>query len=171
MTRNTAAAGTKAGIRLRPGRPGDVAAAIDVFQAAVHGLAARDYTPAQCHAWAPCTVERTAWCNRWAEHRVWVAVDDAGAEVGFAEAAAYGHIAMLYDDPAVARRGIASSLLAAAEAAARAGGVDGLFTEASLTARPFFQRHGFAVVAPETVARHGQFLRRFRMTKALHKGL
>ena len=38
---------------------------------------------------------------------------------------------------------------------------------ASVTARPFFERHGFRVIAPQTVAKRGQSLLNFRMDKPL----
>nr|WP_232630084.1 GNAT family N-acetyltransferase [Methylobacterium sp. Leaf118] len=67
--------------------------------------------------------------------------------------------------PGFGRRGVARALVAAAEAHAVALGLDGLTTEASLTARPFFEAVGFRVLAEETVERGGQRFRRYRMRK------
>ena len=48
-------------------------------------------------------------------------------------------------------------------------GTDAAFTEASLTARPFFERCGFLLTREEVVMRHGSALRRFAMRKSLRR--
>jgi putative acetyltransferase len=53
------------------------------------------------------------------------------------------------------------------EAAARNQELPRIFTEASLTARPFFERRGFVVVAAQQVEKRGQTLANFRMEKTL----
>ena len=78
-----------------------------------------------------------------------------------------GHIAFLYSAPAYARRGVASALYRRVESAWIAAGVRELRTEASLLARPFFERHGFDVVEEQTVRRGGVFLRRYAMRKSV----
>jgi putative acetyltransferase len=76
-----------------------------------------------------------------------------------------GYLDMLYVHPEFQRCGVASALVHCAETSARARGVTTLSTEASLTARPFFERHGFHLVATQTVVRRGQPMRNFRMTR------
>jgi putative acetyltransferase len=49
------------------------------------------------------------------------------------------------------RRGIAAALYSHAEAQAQQYGVQHVWTQASLTARPFFERVGFVVIAEQTV--------------------
>jgi len=107
---------------VRAGRADDIAAAVDLFRAAVHGLAARDHSPEQCRAWAPDAIDPMAWQRRWAGRAVWVAVGSGGEPVGFAEVGPDGHLDMSYEHPAAAGQGVASVLLAEAEAAARAAG-------------------------------------------------
>jgi putative acetyltransferase len=63
--------------------------------------------------------------------------------------------------------GVASALLGAVEASARAQGLPEIFTEASLTARPFFEQRGFSVLAAQLVEKRGQILKNFRMKKIL----
>jgi putative acetyltransferase len=63
--------------------------------------------------------------------------------------------------------GIASRLLRTVEASARARGLLRLFTEASITARPFFEHRGFRVIAPHCVKRWAQEFLNYRMDKQL----
>jgi putative acetyltransferase len=63
--------------------------------------------------------------------------------------------------------GIGSRLLSDIETRARALGARRLYTEASLTARPFFQRRGFRVVRENEVERSGVRLRNVIMERTL----
>jgi putative acetyltransferase len=78
-----------------------------------------------------------------------------------------GHIDLLYIHPDFQSRGVASMLLWRLEASAEARGLVRLFTEASITAKPFFERRGFRVIAAQTVLRRGQALANFRMERRL----
>ena len=122
---------------MRPAKPQDIGAASALFRASVHGLAAGDYTPEQCRAWAPDVIDAAAWVRRWAARAVWVAAGGDGTLAGFAEAEPDGHLDMLYVHPFAALLGVATRLLAAVEASGRTAGLRCLFTEASLTVRPF----------------------------------
>ena len=153
-------------IVLRPYRPSDVDALIALFRDSVRRVALRDYTPEQLRAWAPDAIDRERWVQRCAEHRTWVAEIDQSV-VGFIELEAAGHIDMLYVDADHQLQGIARALLETAEAAARETRLVRLFAEASLTARGFFQRQGFVVIAAQTVRRADEDLANFRMEKAL----
>jgi hypothetical protein len=53
------------------------------------------------------------------------------------------------------------------ETAARDGGLGRIFTEAGITARPVFERHGFRVTAEQSVECRGQWLTNYRMERPL----
>ena len=61
--------------------------------------------------------------------------------------------------------GIASELLDRTEAEARRLGLRRLYTEASITAEPFFRSRGFSTVRPQTVEVRGHTFRNFVMDK------
>jgi putative acetyltransferase len=65
------------------------------------------------------------------------------------------------------RRGIGRQLLAAVVAEARRVGLARLFTEASITARPFFEAQGFAVLASQVVRCRGAEFVNYRMERVL----
>ena len=52
-------------------------------------------------------------------------------------------------------------------ASARARGLLRLFTEASITARPFFEHRGFRVIAPQRMIRWAEEFLNYRMDKSL----
>jgi putative acetyltransferase len=66
-----------------------------------------------------------------------------------------GHIGCLYAHHDFQGLGAGKGVYDAIEGFAREAGIGRLFTEASITARPFFERQGFSLVRPETVVRRG----------------
>jgi putative acetyltransferase len=135
-----------------------------VFLGAIRQVASRDYTQAQIDAWAQ--VDRAIWETRRFSRPTWVAVVD-GTVAGFTDLESDGHLDMMFVHPGYQGIGVASMLLAQAEAAAMAQGLAHIRTEASVTARPFFARRGFRVLAQQQVAIRGQLLTNFRMRKTL----
>src|SRR4051794_76673 len=81
-----------------------------VFRAAVHGTASRDYTPEQIQAWAPPTVDEARWHKRRSAARTYVACLN-GAVVGFSDFTDDGLLDMLFVHPDVGRRGVARALI------------------------------------------------------------
>lgn len=74
---------------------------------------------------------------------------------------------MLYVDPAAGRRGIATALLDRVLGLSRAAGAEAIETDASITARPFFERHGFVVVTQQTPTVRGVEMTNFKMRRLL----
>lgn len=153
-------------LQLRDHGPDDAPATLRVFRRAITVTAARDYTPEQVAAWAPDDIDPDAWADRRAAARTRVAVRD-GAVVGFTDVDAAGCVDMLFVDPAAARQGVARALLDWAVRAAAADGATELTTHASITARPFFEAHGFVVVAEQHPVRRGVTLTNYRMRRPL----
>jgi putative acetyltransferase len=153
-------------IDIRRYRPGDLAGLIALFRDTVRRINGRDYSPQQVMAWAPDQIDARQWRHRFDNKAVWVA-DLDGAPVGFVDVARDGLIDMLYVHADHQGRGIASLLLRTVEASARTHGLMRLFTEASITARPFFEHRGFRVIAPQRVMRWAQEFLNYRMDKAL----
>jgi putative acetyltransferase len=76
---------------------------------------------------------------------------------------------MLYLRKDAVGRGVGSQLYLALEQVARERGLGRISTEASITARPFFERQGFRVVGEQVVARRGARLTNFAMEKSLRR--
>jgi putative acetyltransferase len=142
----------------------DLDGVITVFLRGIREVAARDYDQAQIDAWAQA--DRDGWRARRASRPTWVAVDGETI-IGFADLEPDGHLDMMFVHPAHQGRGIATALLSTVEDAARSLGLATVCTEASITARPFFARRGFQVVAGQQVAKRGQILGNVRMRKTI----
>jgi putative acetyltransferase len=154
---------------IRPFNESDVASLVGLYQDSIHRLASPFYTPAQLAAWAPDQMDHERWKWRLASQVTLVAEQD-GLIAGFATVDLQGHLDFLFTHPDFTRQGVATRLCQAVEARLRAGGVARMVTEASVAARPFFDRFGFVLEAEEYVECRGQRLRRFRMYKEIGGG-
>jgi len=67
------------------------------------------------------------------------------------------------------RRGIGRQLLTAVVAEARRVGLARLFTEASITAQPFFEAQGFTTLAPQVVTCRGEEFVNYQMEMVLRE--
>ncbi len=137
-----------------------------LFYETVRTVNLGDYSPEQVRAWAPEPPDPAAWHERMSGRHTLVA-EKGGEVLGFAELEESGHLDMLYCRADAVGRGVGSLLYAAVEERARGLGLGRISTEASITARPFFARRGFAVLRRNTVWRQGTALTNFSMEKAL----
>jgi putative acetyltransferase len=144
----------------------DIDALLDLFRDSVRNVARRDYSEEQVLDWAPDDLDRQAWASKCASQRTFVAALD-GTLVGFGDLEADGHLAMMFVRSRFQRRGIASMLLEQIEASARRLHIARLYTEASVTAKPFFEQRGFRTMAPQVVSKRGQEFINYRMEKIL----
>ncbi|WP_049736066.1 GNAT family N-acetyltransferase [Rhizobium ecuadorense] len=150
-------------ILIRSYQPEDADATIEIFLRAVREVSSRDYSPAQIEAWAKVE-DRSLWAERRISRSAWIAEID-GEPVGFSDLTGDGCLDMMFVHPEFQGRGVASRLLSRVELEALRLGFKRIHTEASRTARPFFERKGFRVIARQTVEKRGQSLENFRMEK------
>lgn len=155
-------------VQLRNYNPSDAAATREVFFRAVHETASHDYTAEQCAAWAPREADLYAWNEKLLGNRTIVAVQDDRV-IGFSDARPNGYIDMMFISPDAVRRGVASALLQRVTDRAGAEGVRELTALASITARPFFERHGFVCDQERHPVMHGVRMTNFSMSKVLYR--
>lgn len=147
---------------IRPYERKDAEAIVTLFYDAVRTVAAADYTPEQLAAWAPEVPDPAVWHQRMARRHTLV-VEEKGEILAFAELDDSGVLDMFYCRRDVQRQGIGSWLFSKIQARARALGLERMVTEASITARPFFERQGFSMVKENRIERVGVELTNFTM--------
>jgi GNAT superfamily N-acetyltransferase len=152
--------------RIRDYEQADAPAIARLFYDTVRSVNRADYSEEQVEAWAPAIPDAGEWHDRMAGRKTLVA-EEGGEVVGFCELDEDGHLDMLYVRKDAVGRGIGRSLYEAAERAARGWDLGRIFTEASVTARPFFERRGFRVLSERRVSRQGVELTNFAMDKSL----
>lgn len=133
----------------------------ELFYNTVHTVNAKDYSWEQLDAWATGQVDIEAWNRSFLAHHTVVAQQD-GKIVGFGDMDETGYLDRLYVHMDYQRRGVATAICNALESNARSA----VFTtHASVTARPFLEKRGYAVVREQQVERKGVLLTNFVMRK------
>jgi putative acetyltransferase len=137
-----------------------------LFHETVREINIRDYSSDQVEAWAPDDIHFRDWEKICSSRFTYVA-DDKGVIAGFGELEPNGHIDCFYCHKNYQRCGVGSQIYQAIEAKALDLGVNHLITEASITAKPFFQRMGFSIVKEQEVACRGEIFINYVMEKLL----
>ncbi|WP_428635215.1 GNAT family N-acetyltransferase [Sedimenticola sp.] len=139
----------------------------DLFYQSVHAIDSSVYTPEQKKAWAPTPVDYSRWSERLSKKKPFVAMLE-NRVVGFIELDADGYIDCIYTHPDFQGMGVASALYKYLVAEAKGRGIERLYVEASLIAKPFFEHRGFSVIKKNEVKRNGVSLVNFSMEKYLN---
>ena len=139
----------------------DCAELAELFYDTVHTVNDKDYTRKQLDAWATGEINLEAWNESFQAHHTVVAEMD-GKIVGFGDMDETSYLDRLYVHKDYQRRGVATAICDALEQNAKAAEFT---THASITARPFFEKRGYAVVREQQVERRGELLTNFVMRK------
>jgi putative acetyltransferase len=135
-------------VNVRPMRPEDARAFLEVHHASVRGLAAADYPPAVIEAWAPMPVSDASIANVAAnpDNEVRIVAEAGGTVLGLGVLIPEKReLRACYVSPAAARRGVGTALVRELERIARAHGVAALRLNSSLSAEPFYRALGYTV--------------------------
>ncbi len=153
-------------MQIRQFEPQDAEPIARLFHETVRQVNIRDYSSEQVQAWAPDNLYFRNWAAVCANRFTYVA-DMRGIIVGFGELETNGHIDCFYCHKDYQRCGVGRQIYQAIAVKALELTLDCLFVEASITAKPFFQRMGFSVVKAQQVNCRGQVLINYQMEKVL----
>lgn len=141
---------------------------LDLFRDTIRRVNSKDYSPAQIAAWASDEIDPEAWANRFTGRLVLVAVSAIPESKlpdskptprfrlgGFCDLEPSGHLDRFYVSADCQGLGIGRLLFEHLQAEIRDWPIDRIWTEASITARPFFERIGFELIRPQTVLCRG----------------
>lgn len=145
---------------IREYKPADCAELAALFYNTVHAVNAKHYTKEQLNAWATGTVDLEKWNQSLLEHNSFAAIEDE-IIVGFGDIDKTGYLDRLYVHKDYQQMGIATRLCNELEKM-----VEGkIVTQASITAKPFFEKRGYTVLKEQQVERHGIYLTNYIMEK------
>lgn len=133
---------------IRPASIDDAEGICDVHHSAVKALAGGEYDNDTLNAWHNAmTVEKAAEAIEKPDLLAFVAEEggEGGAVVGFALMSS-GLVNAIYVHPRSQGKGVGSRLFTTIEEESVSAGAGSLTLNASLNARPFYERHGFHVV-------------------------
>ena len=153
-------------IGLRPYLPSDTRRCLQIFVTSIAELASEDYDEEQRDAWIAAFDDEKAFAKRLGAMLTLVATVDREA-VGFVCLKGADVVDMIYVDPEYARRGVATAMLDALTRLAASRGAARLTADVSDTAKPLFEKQGFAGERRNLVTLGDQWLANTTMSKTL----
>lgn len=139
---------------------------INLFRETILTVNIGDYSEKQVEVWANSITNAEVWEKRLEESFTYVAVIDKQI-VGFGNLNKKSEVDLIYIHKDYQRQGIASKLLAQIEKNAKLMCLTEMFTEASITAKPFFELQGYKVLKKQTKNLKGTDFVNFIMKKNL----
>lgn len=156
-------------MEIRAYQESDISQLISLFYETVHSVNKQDYSQEQLDAWAP-KEEKAFKLNAWStslHQNITYVAEMNGCIVGFSDMTLEGHLDRLFVHKDFQGQGIAFALVKNLELKARELGLHEMDTEASITAKPFFERQGYQLISQQSVERKGVLLVNYRMRKKL----
>lgn len=135
-----------------------------LFHQSIRRISAKDYSEEQVKAWAPDERDLKEWALSFNNKIVFIADKDKKI-AGFGELEQNGHIDRFYVHPDYAGTGVGKFIYQGLEAEAKRMKLPMIFVEASITAKPFFEKMGFAMTLKQTVYRKEVAFINYKMTK------
>lgn len=156
-------------MKIRPFEPGDEVELRRLFNETIRSIGASDYTPEQLEAWASRHHDANAWRKQMRRRKPAVAIIEQ-VIVGYADVQRTGLIDHFFVHPGWQRRGVGRRLMAEIERQATALDLRSLHSNVSITARPFFEAHGFTIAHSQEVEIGKVVLKNYRMNRTLPIG-
>ncbi len=158
---------------IRQGNLTDISQLSELFQETVLSVNRKDYTEAEVADWASCGKDAERWKELFLRFRFFVAEDKDKNIIGFTSISDTGFLHSMFVHKDHQRQGIADALLKHATQYAQEQGAWFLEAEVSQTARPFFEKNGFFVIARQQRKARNLYLTNWRMKKhlPLHHGI
>lgn len=153
-------------MKIRHFIPNDAPLLRKLFHDTVHTINAQHYTPEQLDAWAPTEYDQERWQKSFDNKICYVAEKD-GELIGFIDLAQDGYLDRLFVHKNFQGQGVAWTLFKLLEKEARVKNITTLTTEASITAKTFFEKQGFIVVREQQKLHNGSMFINYLMQKAL----
>ena len=151
----------KSTVTVRNYRSSDCEKVAELFYETVHTVNAENYTAEQLFAWAKDERQLQTRKNDFIKQHTLIAEID-GNIVGFGSMTDAGCLDLLYIHKDFQRKGLATKLCDELER-----GFSVVVTQASVTAKPFFEKRGYSVMTGQTVERSGVKLKNYKMQKIL----
>jgi putative acetyltransferase len=154
-------------VKIREFQPNDSAATAELFRDTIRRINSQDYSPDQIRAWASEDMDVGTWCSTLERGHTLLIESTNDELLGFITAQLDGNIHLLYVHADHQRQGLGSRLLSHAKEYAQLSGIKRLCADASITARPFFERHGFFVTQEQRLLKRGVDFVNYFMEKHL----
>lgn len=150
----------RTGLKIRQYEEADSKETRELFYDTVHCINKKDYQKEQLDVWAKKEADLEKWNQSLLNNHSLVAIDE-GKIIGFGDIDNSGYLDRLFVHKDYQRRGIATYLCNQLERYAKGK----ITVQASITAKPFFEKRGYRVRKAQEVYREGIALTNYVMEK------
>ena len=151
-------------MEVRKFRESDAKELWSLFYNTIHTVNSQDYDANQIAAWAPDDFDVNLAIQKFKTIDPFVVTEEEKI-VGYADIQADGYIDHFYCHHDFQRQGVGSMLFATLEKEAKEKGILTMYSNVSITARPFFESMGFSVEKEQVVQVKGQNLKNYKMIR------
>lgn len=149
-----------------PYQPDDLKGVYQLFYNTVHRVNIKDYTSEQLAVWAPEIPDWDKWQSRLTRAITFIGKIN-GDIAGFGSLVDHTYLDFLYVSFEFQGRNVATNIYSKLEEISRSNGAKLITTDASITARPFFEKMGFKVLHKQSVRKKNIVLVNYKMIKNL----
>lgn len=142
----------------------DIELVLKLFYDTVHSVNSKDYDNEQLKAWAPKELDRLKWIESLNKNYS-IVVEENTQIIGFGDIDSTGYLDRLYVHKNYQGKKVASNLINELENYIFSKGIKSIITDASITAKPFFEKKGYKVIKEQQVELRGQLFTNFKMCK------
>jgi len=158
---------TGTGIKIYRADRQDVGMITQLFRDTIQNVNAIDYPADEIEDWSSWWTEHDKWRER-IEEQYFIKALIEDKIVGFSSLAADGYLDFMFTHKDYQRRGIGGNLLRKIERKAKEQGNDLIYSDVSITAKEFFERHGYITEKQQLKKSRNKELINFRMTKIIN---
>jgi putative acetyltransferase len=149
---------------IRQAKDSDIDEILKLFYDTVTNVCEADYNHEQIKVWASSASQKQKWLNRISKQYFIVAEHD-GKIVGFGSIEKGEYLDLLYVHMDYIRQGIATMLLMELEKESDKHHKACISADVSITAKPFFEKHGFKVIQQQTKLFNNVEITNYKMIK------
>jgi putative acetyltransferase len=154
------------GIAIHRATKHDVGMITELFRDTIQQVNAKDYPPDEIDDWSSWWTDHDQWQKRVEEQYFIKAMMD-DKMVGFSSLASDGYLDFMFTHKDYQWRGVAGNLLRKIERKAKEQGNALIYSEVSITAKQFFEKHGYIVEKQQFKKSKNKELVNFWMTKTM----
>ncbi|MDL2244062.1 GNAT family N-acetyltransferase [Parabacteroides sp. OttesenSCG-928-J18] len=152
--------------KIKQAEESDIFAITELFYETIQTVNSKDYPQDEIDDWSSWHKDTDRWTEEIEEQYFIVAIFD-GVIVGFASLAENGYLDFMFVHKNFQGQGIASLLLAELEKKAKEQKNQKIYSEVSVTAKTFFEKHGFVVEKKQLKKSREKELENYYMTKKM----
>lgn len=152
-------------MEVRKFRKGDETEIWELFYNTIHNVNSRDYNSQQIAAWAPEDFDMDFAAQKFRDIDPFVVIYKDRI-IAYADIQSDGYIDHFYCHHKFQGQGVGTLLFKTLEQQAKEIGIVKMYSNVSITARPFFEAMGFVVEEEQNIAIGEQRLKNYRMIRA-----